>query len=82
MYVYTIQPMPGFKAKFDGDTSVQYRVKRKHTSASAGNKSYTDIIRTDLSYAEATALVERFNEKERDSRPAGNLYGSRPAQSA
>jgi len=72
MYVYTLQAMPGYKAQFDGDTSVQYRVRRKHTnasaSASANNKSRIDDIRTDLDYTEATAMVKRFNDKERESR--------------
>lgn len=68
MYSYRIQAMPGCKAKFDGDTSVQYRVRRKYTSASAEHKSRTDVIRTDLGYAEATALVKRFNDKEQEAR--------------
>lgn len=70
MYTYMMHAMPGFKATFDGDTSVKYRVRRRHTSASAGHKSTTDVIRTELGYAEATALVERFNDKERESRAA------------
>ena len=82
MYVYTMQSMPGCKAKFDGDTSVQYRVKRKHTSASAGHKSCTDVIRTDLSYDDAAALVKRFNDKERESRPARNERAHQPTPSA
>jgi hypothetical protein len=82
MYIYTMQVMPGYKAKFDGDTSVRYRVRRKHTSASAGHKSTTVEIRTDLAYTEATALVERFNDKERESRAMKDKYGSRPTPSA
>ena len=78
MYIYTIQAMPGCKAKFQGDTSVKYVVRRKHASASAGHKSTTAVIRTDLDYAEATALVKRFNDKERESRSAKTKYGSRP----
>ena len=81
MYTYTMQAMPGCKAKFDGDTSVTYRVRRKHTSASASHKSTTDVIRTDLGYAEATALVERFNDKERESRSTKDTHGSHPAPS-
>jgi hypothetical protein len=77
MYIYTMQAMPGCKAKFDGDTSVTYRVRRKHTSAPTNHKSTTDVIRTDLDYTEATALVTRFNEKERESRPARGVYGAR-----
>lgn len=82
MYIYTMQAMPGCKAKFDGDTSVTYRVRRKHTSTSAGHKSTTAVIRTDLGYAEAAALVKKFNDKERESRPTTDRYGSRPAWSA
>jgi hypothetical protein len=72
MYIYTMQAMPGCKAKFDGDTSVKYRVSRKHTSASANHKSRTDVIRTDLGYTEATALVKTFNDKEREARATKN----------
>jgi len=68
MYTYTMQAMPGSKAQFDGDTSVQYRVRRKHTSKSASHKSRTDDIRTDLGYTEATDMVKRFNDKELESR--------------
>ena len=82
MYIYTMQVMPGCKAKFDGDTSVKYRVRRKHTSASASHKSTTAVIRIDLDYEEATALVKRFNDKERESRPAKDNYGSHPTPSA
>ena len=78
MYTYTMQTMPGCKAKFDGDTSVKYRVRRKHTSASAGHLRTTDVIRTDLGYAEATALVKRFNDKERESRAMKDKYGTYP----
>ena len=72
MYVYTIQAMPGFKAKFDGDTSVKYRVRRTDTHTPASHKSRTDVIRTDLGYTEAAAMVERFNDKERESRSTKN----------
>ena len=82
MYIYTMQAMPGCKAKFDGDTSVRYRVRRKYTSASASHKSTTAVIRTDLGYAEATALVKRFNDKERESRSTKDEHGSRPTPSA
>ena len=82
MYIYTIQAMPGSKAKFEGDTSVKYMVRRKHTSASANHKSTTAVIRTDLEYADATALVKRFNDKERESRSAKDKYGSHPTPSA
>jgi hypothetical protein len=72
MYVYTIQAMPGSKAKLDGDTSVKYQVRRKHTAAPATAKSSTVVIRTDMGYTEATALVERFNNKELESRAIKN----------
>ena len=68
MYFYTIQTMAGYKAKFDGDTSVKYRVSRKYTSGPADQKARTDVIRTDLDYSEATALVKIFNDKEREAR--------------
>jgi hypothetical protein len=82
MYIYTIQTMPGCKAKFDGDTSVKYRVRRKHTSASASHKSTTDVIRIHLGYTDAAALVKRFNDKERESHSTKAEYGIRPAPSA
>jgi hypothetical protein len=68
MYIYTIEAMPGHKAKFDGDTSVRYNVRRKYTSASADRKNSTDVIRADMDYSEATALVTKFNDKEREAR--------------
>lgn len=79
MYIYTLQTMPGYKAKFDGDTSVQYRVRRKNTSVSAGHKSSSDVIRIDLDYTEATALVKRFNDKELEARAIRNAKDSRYA---
>ena len=85
MYIYTTQAMPGCKAKFEGDTSVKYRVRRKDTSLSASHKSTTDVIRTDLGYTEATAMVKRFNDKELESRSMKAMkdgYGSRPTPSA
>jgi hypothetical protein len=68
MYIYIVQTMPGCKAKFEGDTSVKYKVRRKYTSASADQKSKNVDIRTDLDYEEATALAAKFNDKERESR--------------
>lgn len=67
MYIYTLQSMPGCKAKFEGDTSVNYRIRRTQTSASAGNRNSTAVIRTDLGYAAAAVLVKSFNDKERES---------------
>jgi hypothetical protein len=68
MYIYIVQAMPGYKAKFEGDTSIKYKVRRKYTSSSADQKSRNDDIRTDLDYAEAVALAQRFNDKEREAR--------------
>ncbi|HYO63773.1 MAG TPA: hypothetical protein VER08_09100 [Pyrinomonadaceae bacterium] len=68
MYFYTMQAMPGEKAKFDGDTSVKYQIKRKHTPAPPDHKSVTVVIRTGLGYSEAAELVKRFNEQERERR--------------
>jgi hypothetical protein len=80
MYMYTIQAMPGFKAKFDGDPSVKYQVRRRHTAASAKDKNRTAVIRTDMDYPEATALIKIFNDKERESRAIKNKVDSRPTQ--
>lgn len=67
MYIYTMQAMPGYKAKFDGDASARYRIKRTKTPASPRHKSSTAVIRTDMGYTEATAMIKRFNDKERES---------------
>ena len=80
MYIYTMQAMPGCKAKFDGDTSAKYQVRRTHTAATAKDKSRTAVIRTDMGYTEATALVKRFNDKERESRAIENKADSRLTQ--
>jgi hypothetical protein len=79
MYIYAMKAMPGCKAKFDGDTSVRYEIRRKHTSASAQHKSRTDVIRTDLCYAGALALVKRFNDKELEARAIKIKEDSRAA---
>ena len=68
MYIYTVQAMTGYKAKFEGDTSIKYKVRRKYTSASATEKSRNDDIRTDLEYAEAMELAKKFNDKEQEAR--------------
>lgn len=67
MYIYTMQAMQGYKAKFDGDTSAKYKIRRTQTFASPRRKDNTAVIRTDLGYTEATAMVKRFNDKERES---------------
>jgi hypothetical protein len=82
MYIYLVQTMPGQKAKFEGDTSVRYKVRRKYTSPSVGRKTSSDDIRTDLSYAEATELAKRFNDKERESRAIKADADSRLTQKA
>jgi hypothetical protein len=68
MYIYTMQTMAGYKAKFDGDTSVKYKVSRKYTPTTGDQKSRTDVLRTDLGYSEATEMVKKFNDKEQEAR--------------
>ena len=82
MYIYMMQAMPGYKAKFEGDTSVKYRIRRRLTSVSVGHKSSTAVIRTDLGYAEATGMVKRFNDKERQSLARKKEAASRLAPNA
>ena len=64
MFIYTIQPMPGQKAKFEGDTSIRYRVKRVDDSIQVSKKGRSEIIRDNLEYGEAVELINRFNGKE------------------
>ena len=64
MYIYTIHPMPGQKAKFEGDTSVKYRVKRVNDSIPVSKKGRSEIIRDNLDYDEAVELINRFNISE------------------
>ncbi len=64
MYIYTIQVMPGQKAKFEGDTSVKYRVRRVDDSIAVAKKGRSEIIRENLDYAEALELVNGFNSME------------------
>ena len=64
MYIYTIQPMPGQKAKFEGDTSIRYRVKRLDDSIPVSKKGRTEIIRENLGYDEAMELINGFNKME------------------
>lgn len=64
MYIYTIQVMPGQKAKFEGDPSVRYRVKRLDDSIAVSNKGRAEIIRENLEYDEAMALINGFNGME------------------
>jgi hypothetical protein len=64
MYIYTIHTMPGQKAKFEGDTSVKYRVKRVNDSIAVAKKGRSEVIRENLEYAEALELVNGFNSVE------------------
>lgn len=67
MYIYTVQAMPGQKAKFDGDPSIKYQVKRQNTSLKTGQKGRSEIIRTNLDYEDAIAVIKIFNDKEGES---------------
>ena len=64
MYIYTIQAMPGQKAKFEGDTSIKYRVKRLNDSIPVSKKGRTEIIRDNLEYDDAVELIKGFNSME------------------
>ena len=64
MYIYTIHVMPGQKAKFEGDTSVKYRVKRVDDSIGVAKRGRSEIIRENLEYGEALELVNGFNSME------------------
>ena len=64
MYIYTVLAMPGQKAKFEGDPSIRYQVKRVNTSIPVSQKGRTEIIRTNLEYSAAMTLIEGFNEME------------------
>ncbi|HEV2802812.1 MAG TPA: hypothetical protein VGW12_20240 [Pyrinomonadaceae bacterium] len=67
MYIYTVQAAPGQKAKFDGDPSIKYEVKRQNTYLKSGQKGRSEIIRTNLDYEEAIAVIKTFNDKEAES---------------
>jgi hypothetical protein len=67
MYIYTIQAMPGEKAKFEGDPSIKYQVKRQNTALKTGQKGRSEIIRTNLEYEAAMAVIKIFNDKEGES---------------
>jgi hypothetical protein len=64
MFIYTVQPMPGQKAKFEGDPSIKYRVKRVDDSIPVGKKGRSQIIRDNLEYERAMELINGFNEME------------------
>jgi hypothetical protein len=67
MFIYTIHPMPGQKAKFEGDTSIKYRVKRVDDSIAVSKKGRSEIIRDNLEYDEAVELANGFNSMETKS---------------
>jgi hypothetical protein len=56
--------MPGQKAKFAGDPSIKYQVKRVDSSLNIGKKGRSVIIRTDLEYDAAVAITKTFNVQE------------------
>jgi hypothetical protein len=64
MFIYTVQAMPGQKAKFEGDTSIKYRVKRVDDSIPVGKKGRSQIIRDNLEYDQAMELINGFNGME------------------
>jgi hypothetical protein len=64
MFIYTIHPMPGQKAAYEGDTSIKYRVKRVDDSIAVSKKGRSEIIRDNLEYDEAVRLIEGFNSME------------------
>jgi hypothetical protein len=68
MYIYTVLPMPGQKAKFDGDPSIKYQIKRQNTYLEVGKKGRSEIIRTNLDYEAAIAQAKTFSDKEEASR--------------
>jgi hypothetical protein len=59
--------MPKQKAKFDGDPSIKYQVKRQNTYLKSGQKGRSEIIRTNLDYEDAVAVIKTFNDKEEES---------------
>ncbi|MBC7932339.1 MAG: hypothetical protein H7Z38_17420 [Rubrivivax sp.] len=67
MFIYTVQAMPGQKAKFEGDTSIKYRIKRVNTAMSAKGKGRSEIIRDNLEYEDAVELIKGFNVMEEKS---------------
>jgi hypothetical protein len=72
MFIYTVQAMPGQKAKFEGDPSIKYRVKRVDDSIAVSKKGRSEIIRENLEYAEAVELVDGFNSMEGKSQAIRN----------
>jgi hypothetical protein len=72
MFIYTVQAMPGQKAKFEGDTSIKYRVKRVDDSIPVSKKGRSEIIRENLEYDEAIQLINGFNSMEGKSQAIRN----------
>ena len=72
MFIYTVQAMPGQKAKFEGDTSIKYRVKRVDDSIPVSKKGRSEIIRENLEYAEAIEMINGFNSMEGKSQAIRN----------
>jgi hypothetical protein len=64
MFIYTIQAMPGQKAKFEGDPSIKYRIKRVNDSIPLSKKGRSEIIRDNCEYDEAMELIKGFNSME------------------
>jgi hypothetical protein len=56
--------MPGQKAKFEGDPSIKYQIKRVNDSIAVGKKGRTQIIRDNLDYGQAMDLINGFNGME------------------
>jgi hypothetical protein len=59
--------MPKQKAKFEGDTSIKYQVKRVDDSILVGKKGRSQIIRDNLEYGQAIELINSFNGMESKS---------------
>ena len=59
--------MPGQKAKSEGDTSIKYQIKRVDDSIAVSKKGRNAIIRTNLEYDAAVALIKGFNGMEKNS---------------
>jgi len=72
MFIYTVQAMPGQKAKFEGDTSIKYRVRRVDDSIPVSKKGRSEIIRENLEYTEAIELINGFNSMEGKSQAIRN----------
>lgn len=67
MHIYTVQAMPGQKAKSEGDTSIKYCIKRVNTDIPMSGKGRSEVIRENLNYGEAMELIKGFNDMARKS---------------